>query len=195
MSQQRCFSIVGDVNVSQNMTALNQRASPLMEDCQVVSCKKLSAFADTLRSIRSSTNTCIVSCITGFLTDLSRRGSSSATARVEPVLDEVRDILSEFSTSNPDVFIFVAPPMYRQQPEWYRSGLPEVHLQFSKSMSTLRSPSFRLLPSFPVQDLESDGVLLTPYAGLKFVVHLFDSCLELIKASSESRHCIRRFHA
>lgn len=185
MSQQRCFSILGDSNVARNMTSLNRRASPLMEECQVISCKKLSAFADCLRSMRSSSNTCIVSCFTNFLTDLSSRGSASATSsRVEAVLAEVRDILSEFVGAHPEVLLFVAPPMYRQQPEWYRNGLSEIQLQFSKTMSSLLSPSFSLLPSFSCQDLESDGVHLTPYSGLRFVVHLFDTCLDLIKSSS-----------
>ena len=176
--------MIGDSNVSRNMTSLNRRASPLMEDCQVLSCRKLSTLADCLRSMRASSNTCIVSCLTNFITDLSSRGSSSATSRVEPVLDEVRDILKEFSGAHPDVLMFLAPPMYRQLPEWYRCGLPEIQLQFSKSMAALRSPNFSLLPSCSIQDLESDGVHLTPYSGLKFVVHLFDTSLDLIKARS-----------
>ena len=184
MSQQRCFSIVGDSNVGRNMTSLNRRASPLMEECQVLSCKRFSVLADTLRSVRTASNSCIVACLTNFLTDLSSRGSASASTRVEPILTEIRDVLASFSTANPDVMVFVSPPMYRQQPEWYRNGLSEVVLQFSKTMSPLRSPVFHLLPSFSDQDLESDGVHLTPYAGLKFVVHLFDSSLDLIKSCS-----------
>ena len=182
--QQRCYSILGDSNVNRNMTSLNRRASPLMEDCQVISCRKLSTFADSLRSIRTSSNSCIVACITNFLTDLSARGTSGVANRIEPVLSEVREILSDFSTRNPDVMIFLSPPMYRQHPEWYCHGLPEVLRQFSKSMGTLLSPGFHLLPSFQAPDLESDGVHLTPYAGLKYVVHLFDSSLDLVTSLS-----------
>ena len=184
--QQRCFSIVGDSNVHRNMTSLNRRASPLMDGCQVVTCRKLSNLGDSLRSVRTSSNSCIVSCITNFLTDLPIRGFASASAsnRAEPVLDEVRGALSEFTVSNPDVMLFVAPPMYRQHPEWYRHGLPEILIQFSKVMSTLQGPGFHLLPSFPFPELEEDGVHLTAYAGLKFVVHLFDSSLDTIKSLS-----------
>ena len=183
--QARCFSIPGDSNINRNMTALNRRASPLMEEAQVISCRKLSTLADCLRSIRSSSDSCIVSCLTNFLTDISTRGSSvSASVRVEPVLQEVRDMLSDFSTRNPDVMLFVSPPMFRQQPEWYRHGLSDVLLQFSKILSPLKSQNFHLLPSLASPDLEDDGVHLTAYAGLRFVVHLFDSSLDLIKNMS-----------
>ena len=93
MSQQRCFSIVGDSNVGRNMTSLNRRASPLMEECQVLSCKRFSVLADTLRSVRTASNSCIVACLTNFLTDLSSRGSASASTRVEPILTKIRDVL------------------------------------------------------------------------------------------------------
>ena len=184
MSQQRCFSIVGDTNVIQNMTALNRRASPLMEECQVISCKRLSVMADCLRSMRSSSDSCIVACLTNFLTSLSCRAGSSVDALVEPVFTDVRDVLGTFATANPDVMVFVSPPMYRQHPEWYRNGLPEILTKFSKMLSALRSPAFHLLPSFSAQDLVDDGIHLTPYAGLKFVVHLFDSSLDAIKSCS-----------
>ena len=185
MSQQRCFSIIGDSNVSQNMTALNRRASPLMEECQVLTCRKLANLADCLRSMRSSSNSCIVSCLTNFLTDISTRATpgASASARAEPVLEDIRSILAKFIAAHPDVMIFVSPPMYRQRPEWYRLGLAEILVQFSKSLSPLIGPGLHVLPSFPFPELEADGVHLTPYAGLKFVVQLFDSSLELIKAS------------
>ena len=185
MSLQRSFTILGDSNVSQNMTALNRRASPLMEDCQVLSCRKLASFSDCLRTMRSASNSCIISCLTNFITDISSRRSTSASisARVEPVLDDIRAILTEFSAANPDVMFFISPPMYRRKPEWYRHGLSEILVQFSKSLAGLLTPSFHLLPSFGFPDLEDDGVHLTPYAGLKFVVHLFDSSLDLIKAS------------
>ena len=186
MSQQRCFSIIGDSNISRNMTALNRRASPLMEGCQVISCKKLSTLADCLRSMRSSSDSCIVACLTNFFTDLSSRGNASASGRVEPVFDDLRTVLSEYIAANPDVMLFVSPPMYRELPEWYRSGLPEILTQFSKSMSVLRSPAFHLLPSLQTQDYEDDGVHLTAYAGLKYVVHLFDSSLDVIKNCSAS---------
>ena len=184
MSQQRCFSIIGDSNVSRNMTALNRRASPLMEECQVISCRKLSGFADSLRSLRASSNSCIVACLTNFFTDVSTRGSPDAASRLEPVFEEIRAVLADYVTANPDIMMFVSPPMYRQLPEWYRNSLPKLLPQFSKALSALRSPGFHLLPSLQTQDLEDDGIHLTPYSGLKYVVHLFDSSLDVIKGLS-----------
>ena len=185
MSQQRCFSVIGDSNVRRNMTSLNRCASPLMEGCQVISCKKVSNLADSLRSIRSSSDTCIVSCITNFLTDVSARSSSHRIeSRIEPVLEEFRTALSEYCQSNPDMLVMVCPPMYRELPEWYHDNLSEIVLLFSKMLAPIRSRSFHLLPSFSGVDLEDDGVHLT--AGLKFVVHLFDASLDVVKSLTSS---------
>ena len=184
MSQQRCFSVIGDSNVRRNMTSLNRRASPLMEGCQVISCRKVSGLADSLRSIRTTSNAYIVSCITNFLTDISSRSSSSIESRVEPVLEEVCDVIVDYLQSSPDMLVMVSPPMYRSLPEWYHDNRSEIMLLFSKILTPARSKSFHLLPTFAGVDLEEDGVHLTPYAGLKFVVHLFDASLDMIKAIS-----------
>ena len=182
MSQQRCFSVIGDSNVRRNMTSLNRRASPLMEGCQIISCRKVSNLADSLRSIRATSNSCIISCITNFLTDLSSRSKANVQSRVEPVFEDVRAALSDYREANPDMLVLVAPPMYRAQPEWYHDNLSEILQLFSKILSPLRSQTLQLLPGFAGVDLEDDGVHLTAYAGLKFVVHLFDSSLDAIKS-------------
>jgi hypothetical protein len=41
-----------------------------------------------------------------------------------------------------------------------------------------------LMPSFPNPDFEADGVHLTPYSGLEYVVHLFESAHALILRKS-----------
>ena len=135
--------------------------------------------------MRSASNSCIISCLTNSVANLSTcvAPTASATARAEPVLEDNRSILGEFSAANPDVLIFVSPPIYRQQPEWYRHELAKVLVQFSKFLSSLLGTSFHVLPRFPFPELESDGVHLTPNAGLKFVVQLFDSSLDLINTS------------
>ena len=152
---------------------------------QVISCKKLSLFADSLRTIRSTSNSCIISCLTNFIADVSSRSSSNIQSRIEPTLEEIRTVISEFCQLNPDLLVLAAPPMYRLKPEWYRDNLSEILLQFSKVMSPLRSRNFHLLPTFSGIDLEDDRVHLTPYSGLKFVVHLFDSSLDVIKSMTE----------
>ena len=103
------------------------------------------------------------------------------------MLEDIRETIREFRETHPDVFLFAAPPMFRRYPEWYHDNLSEILLQFSRVLSPLQSDAgFQLLPSFAGTDLEDDGVHLTPYAGLRFVVHLFDSSLDTIKAMSAS---------
>ena len=70
--------------------------------------------------------------------------------------------------------------MYRTSPVWYREGLPEILTLFSQVLSIDRPENLRVLPSFPTPDYESDGVHLTAYSGLEYILHLFDSSHELI---------------
>ena len=58
-------------------------------------------------------------------------------------------------------------------PSWYSKGLTQVAARFSSIFSN-SPPNLNLLPSFPCQDLESDGVHLNPVSGLHYVLHLFD---------------------
>ena len=51
---------------------------------------------------------------------------------------------------------------------------------FSQMMSSERPDNLLLLPSFPTPEYDPDGVHLTPYSGLEFVMHLFDSSEELM---------------
>lgn len=148
----------------------------------MITCRKLSSFADSLRSIRKTSNSCIVSCLTNFLTDVSSRSATPVQSRIEPVLEDIKTVLVEFSEMNPDVMMLVAPPMFRLQPEWYHDNLSQILLLFSTILAPARSQNFHLLPTFAGAEFEDDGVHLTMYAGLKFVVHLFDSSLDVIKS-------------
>ena len=151
----------------------------------MINCRKLSSFADSLRSIRTTSNTCIVSCLTNFITDVSRSATLNIQARVEPVFEDLKAIFLEFRQSHPDLLVLVAPPMYRLYPEWYHDNLPEILIQFSRVLAPLKPDGFHLLPALAGLTFEDDGVHLTPYAGLRFVVHLFDTSLDVIKSLSE----------
>ena len=70
--------------------------------------------------------------------------------------------------------------MYRTLPVWYRKGLPEILTLFSQIFTQASSEKMHLLPSFATQEYESDGVHLTPYSGLEFILHLFDSASALL---------------
>ena len=142
-------------------------------------CGKFELFAETLRSIRPESTACIVSCLTNFIAEAD--GSSvSVSSRVEPILLEVRDVLLDFCEEQPDRLWLISPPMYRLSPVWLLDGMSEIMLKFSEVMSCEKPRNLLLLPSFPTPCLESDGIHLTPYSGLQFIVHLFDVASEAV---------------
>ena len=51
---------------------------------------------------------------------------------------------------------------------------------FSQIMSSDKPENFHLLPSFATPDFDQDGVHLTPYSGLEFVLGLFDGAQSII---------------
>ena len=57
---------------------------------------------------------------------------------------------------------------------------------FSQSFSQFsdRPPNMLLLPSFSTPEYESDGVHLTPYSGLVYIMHLFDSAEEALNTAA-----------
>ena len=78
----------------------------------------------------------------------------------------------------------VAPPMYRTTPLWYREGLAEIFSLFSQIFGSEKPDNMLLLPSFSTPDYDPDGIHLTPYAGLEFILHLFDSSVEIMQRQS-----------
>ena len=51
---------------------------------------------------------------------------------------------------------------------------------FSQVMSEEKPENLHLLPSFATPEFESDGVHLTAYSGLEFILHLFDTASEVL---------------
>ena len=180
MSVSRCFSIIGDSNVQRHMNPTNCRDRPLMSSCQVVPCGRLSLLAECLRSVKAETNVCILACVTNFLTATEDSGGSVGF-RIEPILIEMSAIVSAAAGASPDRAFLVSPPMYRRSPLWYRDGLPEILSKFSTVMKTLPM-NVHLMSSFATPEFISDGVHLTPYSGLEFVLHLFDSAGSVLDA-------------
>ena len=178
MSTSRCFSILGDSNLKRHMNPTNCRDRPLMSGSQILPCGRLAMLAECLKSVRESSTVCVLSCVTNFLTASTSAGSS-ASFRVEPVLLEVLELLKAASLERPDLTFLLAPPMYRLSPLWYRDGLPEILTKFSDVMKN-KPASLHLLSSFPTPAFEDDGVHLTAYSGLEFVLHLFDTSNRLL---------------
>ena len=100
--------------------------------------------------------------------------------RIEPVIDEFRSYLFEAAQLHGTVEFMVSPPMYRKSPTWYREGLPEILTRFSSDLIREKPANVHLLPSFPTPDFEADGLHLTAYSGLEFVLHLFDCSVEIL---------------
>ena len=182
MSQTLVFSLLGDSNVVRNMTPFNCRDRPLINSAQLIPCGRLDLLAESLHQIRAESNICLMSCVTNFLTGSdSAQVSGSVSQRIDPILIEFMRLLNTIATENPDRLFLISPPMYRMFPVWYRDGMPEVLKKFSEAMRP-RVNNIHLLPSFSTPSFESDGVHLTPYSGLEFLVHLFDTSQNTIES-------------
>ena len=175
------FSLLGDSNVKRHMNPINCRDRPLMSNCQVLPCGKLSMLAETLKAVRTESNVILIACLTNFMT--STESTGSIVHRIDPVLREALSILNEFASLRPDLSLVVSPPMYRKSPLWYRDGQPEVMTKFSEIFKS-RSGNILLSNSFATPELEGDGIHLTSYSGLEFVLHLFDSAQTVLSAQA-----------
>ena len=177
MAQARVFTIIGDSNVKRNISKTNSRACPQMAGSQVLQCYRLQLLDEVLGQVRPESDVCILSCITNFLS--SSEEDTMVSKRIEPVFEEFCAILSNVCATKPGVSFLISPPMYRTTPLWYREGLPEVLTKFSSFLRE-RPANLHLLPSFPTPDFERDGIHLTAYSGLEFMIHLFDSTMALL---------------
>ena len=83
-------------------------------------------------------------------------------------------------SSSPHRQFLIAPPMYRERPLWYRDGLTCFLTTFSQMMSCGKPENVHLLPSFPTPSYDEDGIHLTAFSGLEFLLHLFDSSEALL---------------
>ena len=183
MAQSRVFSLLGDSNIRNHVNKNSFRANPSLKSCQVLPCGSIEIFPTTLSKVRPETNVCILSCLTNFLTSAAE-GSSTVSQRIDPVLQDVRDVLVEACSTNPSRSYLISPPMYRTRPLWYREGLPEILNMFSQTFSNDRPANLFLLPSFATPDFEADGVHLTAYSGLEFISHLFDASVERLDSAA-----------
>ena len=179
MSQLRVHTLLGDSNIRGYINKTSCRANPAISAAQLISCGHLENLPDSLKSVRVESNVCLVSCLTGLIA--SSEGPSVISQRVQPLLQDVRDALQAECELNPTREYFIAPPMYRTNPIWYREGLPEILTLFSQTLTKNVPQNLRALPSFATPEYQTDGVNLTSYSGLEYVLHLFDSAQDLIE--------------
>ena len=93
---------------------------------------------------------------------------------------DIKRYIAAASVVAPDRVFLICPPMFRTLPLWYRDSLPEVLTKFSQCLASGFPPNVQLMPSFSTPQFEDDGVHLTPYSGLEFVLHLFDSAARVV---------------
>ena len=180
MSQVRVFTLLGDANIRKYVNKTSRRASQDIKGAQVLSCGQFEIFRDTLEKIRSESDVCIVSCLTSFLTNAEGPDTNTVSQLIDPVLQDIREVLDEVCVANPEVQYLISPPMYQSSPVWYREGLPEVLTSFSAVMSQDKPANLNILASFPTPSYDSSGIHLTPYSGLEFMMHLFDNSKETL---------------
>ena len=185
MSIIRVYSLLGDSNIRNHVNKTAVRANAAIKGAQVISCGHVENFVEALKSVRDTSNVCILSCMSNFIA--SCEGPSSVSQRVQPTLQDIKDALIESCVSNPSREHIIAPPMYRTSPVWYREGLPEVLGVFSQMLGQGQDipKNLRILPSFPTPEYENDGVHLTAYSGQEYLLHLFDSAQDLLERSPE----------
>ena len=98
-------------------------------------------------------------------------------------MSESLEIFSEACEARAETFFLLCPLMYRSMPVWYRDAMPEILRKFSDVMKN-KPANLLLMPSFPTPSYEPDGVHLTAYSGLEFVIYLFDSAVDLLASAS-----------
>ena len=183
-SQVRAFALIGDSNIHRHINKTSVRAHPSLKSAQVLPCGNLGIFAATMEKVKSDIDVCIVACLTNFLA--SADGPSTISHRINPVLEQICAFMSDFCIAFPERLFFISPPMYRTSPTWYREGLPEILTLFSQGFSTGPPANLKLLPSFATPEYDSGGIHLTAYSGLEYILHLFDSSIELISSLEAS---------
>ena len=150
--QKFVFSLIGDSNIQRNLVDYNCGTREEMRSAQVIPCTSMSTFSGCLPKVRPESTILILSCLSNFLRD-----SESATdpgVRFTAVFEKFRSILFPFVSSNPDLYILVAPPQYSTTPQWYSSSIG-IAIQLLRSMiiETSGFVNLLLLPAFPNQVL------------------------------------------
>ena len=183
MAQLRAFSIIGDSNVKRNMVSTTTSGRPPLSSAQVLICGRLSLFQASLDKVRADADACILACVSNFISGPVGvlDPGSSISSHIEEVLTGFFSKVVAFCHTRPSTFIFLCSPMYRTSPIWYRDALPDILCQFSQIYNKLEERPHNLLQlsSFSKIQLEADGVHLTPFSGMSYILHLFDTAQEV----------------
>ena len=101
MSVCRLFTIIGDTNVTRNMTALNIASREVMQNSQVLACVSMSAIDTSLNDVRPESEALIIACVTEFLISTGNCGTISSS--IDPVLATFSTKIKGFCAFRPQL--------------------------------------------------------------------------------------------
>ena len=110
MSASRMFSVIGDANITRNMTGLNMASREVMGNSQVLECVSMSAMDQALNDVRGESEALIVACITEFL--LCGGDCGTIYSSIDPVLAAFSTKMKAFCAFRPQL-----------QVRWFTLGL------------------------------------------------------------------------
>ena len=95
----RLFSIVGDANVSRNMTGLNMASREAMKTAQVINYSAPASFDAAFQEVRPEAQVCIIAALTDLL--LSGGDAGTVFASIDPVLNSFRAKVIQLCSTRP----------------------------------------------------------------------------------------------
>ena len=98
MSQAKLFTLLGDSGIRGFVNKTSCRASVDIRNAQVLSCGHIEIFKESLEKARPESGVVIIACLTSFLADADAPDSSTTQQRIDPVLQDVREVLDQFSS-------------------------------------------------------------------------------------------------
>ena len=120
-AQIRAFALIGDSNIHRHVNKTSSRAHPSLQTAQIIPCGHLGIFSESLQKLKPEVNVCVVACLTNFLSDAD--GPQTISHRIDPVLQQIRDMLLEFCTTNPARSYLISPPHVPVEPDLVPRGV------------------------------------------------------------------------
>ena len=93
----RLISIVGDANVSRNMTGMNMASRDSMKNAQIIDHVGGVPLEQVLQGVRPESNVCIIASITDLLISGGDCGTIFST--IDPILSSLHAQLTAFCVS------------------------------------------------------------------------------------------------
>ena len=174
--------LFGSSNVYRNFARAVE--SGCLSDLTLVNCTRKTAFDAHLVTLTDA-KLVVTSVLENFIVEVCRGVSDDEVqlfAR-QQITAHVEDLFSLVSRS-PTTSVLIHPPMYRSDPCWFGSYLPDMISFLTSEVGRIGSRRMSICAPFVVvpSQLEEDGVHLTPAGGDRFLSHL-DAAIQLVLAA------------